>query len=69
MILGSSEGIYFPDYPGEMSETHCVFSQNSKTVTFRLAASQLGKIIINVFAEVEPSYADECGPEIIFNKR
>ena len=47
----------------------CVSERSSFVQHFRIRASDLGEINITVSAEVDPLYPEECGPEVMLNRR
>ncbi|PNF16410.1 Murinoglobulin-1 [Cryptotermes secundus] len=47
----------------------CVAERTTFVQQFHIRASDLGKVNITVSAEVDPSYPEECGPEILVHRR
>jgi hypothetical protein len=47
----------------------CVAERTTFMQLFHIRASDLGKVNITVSAEVDPSYPEECGPEILVHRR
>jgi hypothetical protein len=47
----------------------CVAERTTFVQQFHIRASDLGKVNITVSAEVDPSYPEECGPDILVHRR
>ncbi|XP_031329285.1 pregnancy zone protein-like isoform X2 [Photinus pyralis] len=69
VTLGFSDGLIMPEGTEKRSQVHCISARESKTVLFTLQGLIFGKSSINVMAEIESSYPEECGPEVIINRR
>ncbi|KAF5301333.1 hypothetical protein FQA39_LY10731 [Lamprigera yunnana] len=67
--LGFSDGLILIDNPDDRSEVSCMPALDSKTIIYRLEGTKFGKTSVHVLAEIDSSYPEECGPDVILHRR
>ncbi|PSN55938.1 Pregnancy zone protein [Blattella germanica] len=67
ITLEDSSGVELLD--NSSSVAICVSERTSYVQRFRIRASDLGEVNMTISAEVDPLYPEECGPEVMINRR